>query len=307
MSNKALVADLSILGIAIIWGFTFPMVQSATSGYPIFSFLAVRFAIASLVLLMLTWRAMRSMPRKWVAFALLAGLANFAGYAFQTYGMRDISPGRTAFITGFYGAMVPITMLLLSRGRQRITKPVWIAIALSMAGLACLFWKDVSLSVSGGDGLVLICAACFALQIVMVGMFPRHLDPKPIATFQAIACCLGASLFALVVDRPMTLPPADTFSAAVFLAVFATALALFVQAWAQKRTSTVHAGLIFCTEPVWGGMAGVLLVGEVFTPLAIAGCVLMLMSMMAPDVISLAQSRRAVARSSAAVFDFPLT
>lgn len=284
MSNKALVADLSILGIAIIWGFTFPMVQSATSGYPVFSFLAVRFAIASLVLLILTWRAMRSVPRRWVLFAFLAGLANFAGYAFQTYGMRDISPGRTAFITGFYGAMVPVMMLLLSRGRQRITRPVWIAVGLSVAGLACLFWKDVSLSISGGDGLVLICAACFALQIVMVGMFPKHLDPKPLATIQAIACCLSAGLFAVAVDRPLTPPPTDTFGAAVFLAVFATALALFAQAWAQKHTSTAHAGLIFCTEPVWGGLAGVLLVGEVFTPLAIVGCVLMLMSMMAPDL-----------------------
>ena len=99
-----------MLMIAVIWGFTFPMVKDAIAGFPVYSFLALRFAIASVVLLALTWRSLRAIPRKWMLAALLAGLVDFAGFALQTFGLQTVSPGRTAFITGLYGAMVPLMM-----------------------------------------------------------------------------------------------------------------------------------------------------------------------------------------------------
>ena len=104
MTKKALFADSSILMIAVIWGFTFPMVKGAVENFPVYSFLAVRFAIASIALLLLTWRGLRHIPRKWVFFGLATGLMNFAGFALQTYGLQTVAPGRTAFITGLYGA-----------------------------------------------------------------------------------------------------------------------------------------------------------------------------------------------------------
>ena len=281
-TRKSLVADTSMLSIAIIWGFTFPMVKDAVTGFPVFSFLAIRFAIASLALLVLTWRLVRFVPVKWALFALAAGLVNFAGFALQTYGLQTVSPGRTAFITGLYGAMVPLMLAFIGRGR--ITRPVWVAISLSVLGLACLFWQDLALSISTGDFLVILCAAAFAAQIVMVGFFPKQLDPRPLATLQAIACFVAAAGFAVLVDRPLPAVPLNTLGAAAFTGILATALALLVQTWAQRHTPTSHAALIFCTEPVWGALAGLALFGEVFTPLAVLGCVLMLLGMMAPDL-----------------------
>ena len=281
-ARKPLVADASMLGVAIIWGFTFPMVKDAVTGFPVFTFLAIRFAIAAAALVFLTWRLMRAVPAKWALFALAAGLVNFSGFALQTYGLQTVSPGRTAFITGLYGAMVPFMMAFIGRGR--ITRPVWAAISLSVLGLACLFWQDLALSISSGDILVVLCAVAFAAQIVMVGFFPKELDPRPLATFQAVACFGAAALFAVLVDRPLPAVPLNTLSAAAFTGILATALALLVQTWAQRHTPTSHAALIFCTEPVWGALAGLALFGEVFTPMAILGCTLMLLGMMAPDL-----------------------
>jgi drug/metabolite transporter (DMT)-like permease len=151
-------------------------------------------------------------------------------------------------------------------------------------GLVFLFSHDLMLSFSLGDGLVVLCAFAFAAQIVMVGLFPKDLDPKPLATLQALACFGAAALFAVVNDRPLPALPMDTLGAALFTGLLATALALVVQTWAQRHTPTSHAALIFCTEPVWGAMAGVMLFGEVFTPLAVIGCGLMLVSMLVPDM-----------------------
>lgn len=288
MNRKSLAADISMLGIAIIWGFTFPMVKDAVTGFPVYSFLALRFALASVALLLITWRLLRTIPRRWAAFALAAGLVNFAGFALQTFGLQTIAPGRAAFITGLYGAIVPFMLVLVGRGR--ITRPVWAAVLLSVLGLTCLFWQDLTFSVAAGDILVMLCAVAFAAQIVMVGMFPKQLDPRPLATLQSLACFGGAAVFAVANDGLLINPPAvplNTLGAAVFTALFATALALLVQTWAQRHTPASHAALIFCTEPVWGGLAGMILFGEVFTPTAVLGCALMLLGMMTPDLSSM--------------------
>ncbi|MCS7059751.1 MAG: DMT family transporter [Anaerolineae bacterium] len=298
MNHKSFIADVSMLGIAIIWGFTFPMVKDAVTGFPVYSFLALRFALASIALLALTWRLLRTVPLKWAVFALGAGLVNFAGFALQTFGLQTISPGRAAFITGLYGAIVPFMLAFMGRGR--ITRPVWVAIMLSVLGLTCLFWQDLTLSIASGDALVMLCAVAFALQIVMVGQFPKSIDPRPLATLQSIACFGGAAVFAMINDGVLVSPPAlpmNTLGAAAFTAIFATALALLVQTWAQRHTPTSHAALIFCTEPVWGALAGLTLFGEVFTPLAVLGCTFMLLGMMMPDlsgIVREALQRRAL-------------
>ncbi len=290
MTKKLMLADGSMLMIAIIWGATFPMVKGAVENFPVFSFLAVRFAIASVALLVLTWRSLRTIPRKWVVWGLVTGLMNFAGFALQTSGLQSIAPGRAAFITGLYGALVPLMLAFIGRGK--ITRVMWAAIALSVTGLMFLFWRDLTFSFSPGDGLVMLSAVAFAAQIVMVGLFPRELDPKPMATLQALACFGAAAVFALVTDRPLPALPADTLGAALFTGILATALALAVQTWAQRHTPTTHAALILCTEPVWGAIAGVMMFGEVFTPLAVIGCALMLLSMAAPDLAGILRSLR---------------
>ncbi len=300
MSRKSFVADLSMLGIAIIWGFTFPMVKDAVTGFPVYSFLALRFAIASVALLLITWRLLPAIPPKWVAFALGAGLVNFAGFALQTFGLQTVPPGRAAFITGLYGAIVPFMLVFVGRGR--VTRPIWAAMLLSVLGLTCLFWQDLTFSVSAGDILLVLCAVAFAAQIVMVGMFPKHLDARPLATLQALVCFGGAAVFAIANDGLLiTLlgVPLNTLGAAAFTAIFATALALLVQTWAQRHTPTTHAALIFCTEPVWGALAGLVLFGEVFTPIAVLGCALMLLGMMAPNLsgVALNLARRRALRS----------
>ena len=284
MTKKGIFADGSLLMVAIIWGATFPMVKGAVESFPVFSFLAVRFAIASLALLLITWRTLKTIPRKWVIAGLLAGLVNFAGFALQTYGLQTIAPGRAAFITGLYGALVPFVLVFIGRGK--ITPVMWLAIALSIAGLMFLFWRDLTFSFTSGDFLVVLCAIAFAVQIVMVGLFPKELDPKPMATLQALSCFGLAAIFALFTDHPALSIPVDTLGAAAFTGLLGTALALLVQTWAQRHTPTSHAALILCTEPVWGAIASVTLFGEVFTPLATLGCVFMLFSMVAPDLIS---------------------
>ena len=50
MPRPRLTPMVALIGVTAIWGYTFVPVQEAVAIYPLFAFLAVRFAISTLVL-----------------------------------------------------------------------------------------------------------------------------------------------------------------------------------------------------------------------------------------------------------------
>ncbi|MCS7088397.1 MAG: DMT family transporter [Thermoflexales bacterium] len=291
MPRQTLFANLAILGVAIIWGGTFPLVKDGAATVSAAGFVALRMGIAVLALLPLAWRGLRALPLRWVVYASLCGLVLGVGYVLQVAGLQLIAPGRAAFITGFYGPLTPVLAALV--GRQALTKPTLLAMLLALLGLGGLFWEDLSFNVSFGDALVLLAAVAWAAQIVMVSFFRRDLDPAAMALVQSLACGLGAWAADSLSGAPTNVLALSglTWFAAAFTGVFCTALAFAVQAWAQRHTPPAVAGLIFCTEPVWGMLAGALFSAETFTFTALVGSVLLLLGMMTPDAATLLAQR----------------
>src|SRR5687767_2237108 len=159
-----MVAVGALVLVTAIWGLTFVQVKDAVELYPLFAFLAVRFAIATAVLGPFTHRPLRALPRRgWVAGVGL-GLLLAAGYALQTAGLERTTVSNAGFITGLYVVFTPLAAVALFRAR--IAGIVWAGVALSTAGLALLS------GVGGGDGrgdlLVLAGSAAFSLQIVLM-------------------------------------------------------------------------------------------------------------------------------------------
>src|SRR5215813_13990195 len=124
-----LLADLSLLGIAAVWGATFFMVKDATSAFPVIAFLALRFSLASAALLPFVIRARRWPTRLELFWGLLGGLLFCAGYVFQTFSLRLIDSGRTGFITGLYVILVPVLALVLLRHSLKLRAMVGAVLA----------------------------------------------------------------------------------------------------------------------------------------------------------------------------------
>ena len=80
-------ALLALIAVTAVWGVTFVQVKDAVALYPLFAFLAVRFAIASLVLAAPAAGRLRSLGRRgWIAGVSL-GLLLATGYGLQTAGL----------------------------------------------------------------------------------------------------------------------------------------------------------------------------------------------------------------------------
>ena len=291
--RRQLLADLSLLGVTLIWGATFVMVKDAVSAFPVFSFMALRFTLAAVALLpLVAWQSRRAgtqqragkpdtpRPARVLWPSILIGVALFAGYAFQTAGLKLTTPAKAGFITGLSVVIVPVAAALLLR--QSPPRNAWIGVGLATLGLALLS-LSADLGVQLGDVLVLACAFSFAAHILLLGHYAPQHDPIRLTLGQVIAVAVFSAIAALLFDEPSPLTEQVLFAAA-FTGILATALAFGAQTVAQRFTTSTHTALIFAAEPVFAGVFSLVLIGEVLGPRQMLGCALILGGMLVAEL-----------------------
>ncbi len=243
-------ARLALLSATLVWGATFVVVQRALDDLPVLHLLALRFALgAGLLLPLLLRRRRRSSPAALLRDGLGVGVALFAGYALQTYGLLWTTPSRSAFLTGLTVLLVPALGRLAGVLRLRWTSLAGAACA--AAGLWVLFrpWSGGGAAFNLGDALTLGCAAAFAVQVLLVERAVRRHSVAALAVVQFLVVA-ALSAPSLVV-RPLTraeLTPAALAAVAV-TGIFATALAFVCQLYAQRRLGAVETAVILSMEP----------------------------------------------------------
>jgi drug/metabolite transporter (DMT)-like permease len=236
-----------LIAVTAVWGVTFVQVKDAVALYPLFAFLAVRFAIATLTLAVPGTRRVRSLGRPGVAAGALLGLLLAAGYALQTAGLERTTVSGTGFITGMYVVLTPL--IALAFFRSRIAAVTWAGVTVSTVGLALL--SGVHAGSVVGDLLVLAAAAVYSLQIVLMERFAPRYDAVAFTFVEMAAAWAGLGLVALARSE-LGVPHGWTvWGALLVTGVFASALGFLVQTWAQQRTSATRTALAFTMEPVF--------------------------------------------------------
>ena len=263
---------LALLLVTAIWGVTFVQVKDAVEIYPLFAFLAVRFAIASVSLAPFGVGRFRGFDRRGVIAGVCLGGLLAAGYALQTAGLSRTTVSSTGFITGLCVVLTPIIAYLVFR--DHVPRAVWVGVALSTFGLAMLF--GIQAGSVAGDVLVLGGAIAYALQIVLLERYAPHYDPVAFTLVEMLAAFLGFTAIA-VARGDLSVPHGWTvWSALLVTGIFASAFAFLVQTWAQRRLSASRTALVFAAEPVFAGLFGFALAGDRLGAAGWGGCVLIL-------------------------------
>jgi len=261
-------ALLALIAVTAVWGVTFVQVKDAVAIYPLFAFLAVRFAIATGTLALPAARRVRGLGRGGVAGGAFLGLLLAAGYVLQTAGLERSSVSSTGFITGMYVVLTPLIALLLYRAR--IGLAAWSGVVLAAAGLALL--SGIHAGSFMGDLLVLAAAAVYSLQIVLMERYAPTADPVAFTFVEMASAFVGLLAVALSLGD-LSMPHGWTvWGALVVTGVFASALGYLVQTWAQRRTSATRTALAFTMEPVWTAFFGFTLAGDRLGALGWGGC-----------------------------------
>jgi drug/metabolite transporter (DMT)-like permease len=262
---------LALVVVTAVWGLTFVQVKDAVALYPLFAFLTIRFAIASLTLAVPGLRRIPSLGRRGFAAAAFLGLLLAAGYALQTAGLQRTTASGAGFVTGMYVVLTPV--LALAIFRTRIAAAAWVGVGLATVGLALL--SGVHADSATGDLLVLGAAAVFALQIVLMERYAPLHDPLALTLVEMLTAFAGLGVVALARGELDTAPRGWTvWSALLVTGVFASALAFLVQSWAQRSTSATRTALVFALEPVFAALFGITLAGDRLGAIGWAGCAL---------------------------------
>ena len=258
--------------VTAVWGVTFVQIKDALALYPLFAFLAVRFAIALLALSVPAARRLRTLGRDGVVAGVVLGGLLASGYALQTAGLHRTTVSAAGFVTGMYVILTPVFGFALFR--MRIAREVWLGVALAITGLALL--SGVSAGSTVGDLMVLAGAALYALQIVLMERAAPRFDPLAFTTVEMATAFVGFAVVAVAAGQVEVPRGWTVWGALIVTGVFASAFAFLVQAWAQRRTSATQTALIFALEPVWAGIFGFALAGDRLGLVGWAGCAVIL-------------------------------
>jgi drug/metabolite transporter (DMT)-like permease len=264
--SRASKAHILLVLITLIWGVTFVVIKNALADITPLFFNAVRMLLASICLALIFWRPLRRLRMPTFRAAILVAIFLWAGYEFQTTGLKLTSASKSAFLTGLSVVLVPVFLAVF--WKRRVNRWTLVGVGSALVGLLLMTvpagadaWAEWS-SVNAGDLLTLGCAVAFAFHIIFLGRATGEHPFAQIAFLQtAMASVLMFATIPLLETVKVTWSPAVVW-AIVVTGVLGTAVAFSVQAWAQQFTPATHTALIFTLEPVFAWLTSYVVLHE---------------------------------------------
>jgi len=273
-----IIPALMLVGVTAIWGWTFVVVKEAVARYPVVSFLGVRFLLAAVVLWLIVTltRERASVARAGLAIGVVLAVS----YLLQTLGLKRTSVANTGLITGLFVVFTPIIDRIAWHVPSR--KDAWLAAAVAFAGTA-LLTGGAPTGLHFGDLLVLLGSVGFALHITLLSRYAAG-GPLVLAAWQMTAAAAVLTAGALATRSTLVPIPMVVLPAIAITGVFASAVAFWVQTYAQQRLPASRAALILTMEPAFTVFFAFLLVGERFGLLQALGAVLILAALFYSEI-----------------------
>jgi drug/metabolite transporter (DMT)-like permease len=267
-----------LLAIVAIWGWTFVVVKHAVDEFHVLPFLALRFTIGALCVGAF---CLHRMNLSTGTVGGLIGVVLAAAYLFQTLGLAHSTPTNTGLITGLFIIFTPLANRLLFGVRTRVV--LWLAIGVSLCGLALLTAGAGMSGIRTGDPLTLGCAVCFGLHVALLDRYSKQHRATVLVFAQLAAASLLFWIACSATDLPKW-PSAQVWGALLITGVGATAVAFFVQTFVQQRLSAIETAMIILLEPIFAAVFGYWLHGDRLNALQIAGAVLMVAAVFAVEI-----------------------
>jgi drug/metabolite transporter (DMT)-like permease len=265
---------LAMLGTAAIWGGSFVVMKDSLEKQDVFSFLASRFILASLLMFMYRPTALRGLSKRFVLRGIFAGVLLGSGYIFQTFGLTNTTVSNTGFITGLYLVFTPLISLIILR--RHVIRIQWFAVLLAFIGLFLISYNGVS--IGRGETLVLISAILYGAHFVALGEWSDGGNTYALTLIQIATLGVMASLF--TIKDGFQLPPdSSVWLAVLFTAFFATFLAFLVQTKAQSVMSATAASVLLATETPFAVIFGLYFNSDPLTLKIISGGILVMGAM----------------------------
>ena len=283
LKSKYLKYELLLVSVTIFWGVTFLMVQDAISNVPVFSFLFFRFGLASIIMIVISYKKLLTLDYNTLFYGVFLGTLLFAGYATQTYALLFSKSTIVAFLTGLFVVFTPLMSYVLLKERIKIN--IIIASLLSFIGLYLLTMSGV-LSFGYGEIFGVLCALFIAFHLIATGKLPKEINVFSVVTIQFITITIFSLILSLIFE-PVTfnIEFSSTFVNAILItSIFATVYAFIIQTYVQQFISSTKTAIICTLEPLSAAFYGIFIGGEILLTTQFIGAGLIILATLISEI-----------------------
>ncbi|GAA3129002.1 DMT family transporter [Streptomyces rectiviolaceus] len=279
--RRSWLTDLPVLLVAVVWGASYLAAKGITTTHTVVAVLVLRFAVVLPALVVAGWRGLRALTAPQWRGAGLLGLILSGIFLLETYGVVHTSATNAGLIISLTMIFTPLAEAAVTH--KRPPRAFLAAAGLSVLGVVLLTQGGGFTRPSLGDGLILLAALARTVHVVAMSRIKAVRDAdslslttvqlgSAVAVFAVLAAAgTGASPWSVAADFG-----AREWAGLLFLSVFCTLFAFFVQMWAVRRTSPSRVSLLLGTEPLWAAAVGIALGGERLGVVGLVGGVLVL-------------------------------
>ena len=261
--NLLRLSDLTLLGVAVVWGTSYGVAKGALAFYPVLGFLAVRFILTFVLLLPALLRTKGRQRVDAVRAGLPLGALMLGIFLCETFGVAHTQASNAAFLISLCVVFTPFVEWWLLGSRP--ARAMFVFAGISLLG-AALLSGGLAGRLGLGDGLMLAAAVLRAITVCQTSKLTRRRSAPALALTAVQAGVIGFGSLVLALCLPGGLPPLPVDSAfwlaSAYLVLGCTVFAFFAQNWALQRTSPSRVALLTSSEPAFGALFAVFWLGE---------------------------------------------
>lgn len=254
-----------VLCLAMIRGSAYIATKNIIHVYSPFEIIFFRFFVTGIVLACFFWKKLRNLKEREVIFGILGGVALFAAFAFQTYGLKFTTVAKQSFLTSLYIIVIPFMQLLFFH--KKFQKIVYFSLGLILIGLFFISFQNVrtlEFSLNFGDFLTLLCAVAFAGNIVLFACVdPKRWEILNITIVQMISVGVFGFVFQMFFERKAI--SFQFHDDLLYLILVCTLINFTLQNLSQKYVPAHRVGLLLSLESVFGTIFAVVFLGEIIS------------------------------------------
>ena len=271
---------------AFIWGTAFVAQDLCADSIGAFAFNATRYFIAVLALLVvilisdklkknkptLTAQEKKAANKQLWLGGLCCGAALAIASNFQQAGLvAGTDAGKAGFITALYVVLVPVFGLFF---KHKVSLPTWIAVVLSVVALYLLCIKG-DFSLAPGDLLVLVCAVCFAVHILVIDHFTAYCDGVKLSCLQFLFAGIISTICMFIFEDVDFAAILSCALPLLYVGIFSCGVGYTLQILAQKDSNPTVVTILLSLESVFAVIAGAIILKQQMTVREYIGCAIM--------------------------------
>ena len=275
-NNKEKLGSIGLFLTALIWGYSFVAVKVVVNELAPFYLVGFRNFFGGVFLFLIFFKITKTTTKRDILLSLPVGITLFFGFWLQTISAQFITASKIAFFTGAYVILVPFFTWIVYKKKPHIA--AFIAAFITLIGLYLLTSVDGIKNIKLGDLFAILCAAAFAIHLVLIDTVISKVNGIKMASLQLLVAGSISLILGFITRTPLNISSLsnETIYSFLYLTIGATAMAYLLQTVSQKYVSPHKTGIILSLESFLGALCGIIFMQDAINIKTILGGLLII-------------------------------